>query len=73
MIQRILHARHFLACIRGEAVSLSDGTAGLRVVKVLEAAMRSLRAGGARVPYAMDAREAETVFKRLSLERVSSA
>jgi len=46
-----LEMRNFLACVRGEALSLSDGTAGLRVVKVLEAAMRSLRSGGGRIPY----------------------
>jgi len=68
-----LEMRHFLACIKGEAVPQSDGAAGLRVVKVLEAAMRSLRAGGARVAYAVDAREAEMVFRRPSLERVPSA
>lgn len=49
-----IEMRHFLACVRGEAVPLSDGEAGLRVVKVLETASRSLHSGGARV--ACDAR-----------------
>ena len=44
-----IELRHFLACVRGEAVPLSDGEAGLRVVKVLETASRSLRSGGTRV------------------------
>ncbi len=46
-----VEVRHFVECIRSGATSRSDGLAGLRVVRVLEAAMRSLRAGGARVPY----------------------
>jgi predicted dehydrogenase len=50
-----IEMRHFLSCVRGETVPLSDGAAGLRVVKVLEAAMRSLRAGGTRFPYAGEA------------------
>jgi predicted dehydrogenase len=41
--------RHFMSCVRGDAVPLSDGEAGLRVVKVLEAASRSLHSGGTRV------------------------
>jgi predicted dehydrogenase len=49
-----LEMRHFIACVNGEAISLSDGEAGLRVVKVLEAGMHSLRAGSARVPYAAE-------------------
>ena len=59
----VIEMRHFLSCVRGETVPLSDGAAGLRVVKVLEAAMRSLRAGGARVPYA-----AETPRRQTALE-----
>ena len=41
--------RHFAECIRGEATPLSDGPSGLRVVRLLEAATRSIRAQGGRV------------------------
>jgi predicted dehydrogenase len=41
--------RHFAECIRDGAVPLSDGAAGLRVVRLLEAATRSIRAQGGRV------------------------
>lgn len=38
--------QHFLECIRGQETPRSDGYSGLRVVKLLEAADRSLRNGG---------------------------
>jgi predicted dehydrogenase len=41
--------RHFAECIREEKPPLSDGLLGLRVVRLLEAATRSLRAQGGRV------------------------
>src|SRR5213592_4752349 len=47
--------RHFVECVQGGKKPRSDGEAGLRVVRVLEAGMRSLRSGGARVPYAAPA------------------
>ena len=43
--------RHFMECIRSGERPRSDGEAGLRVVRVLDAATRSLRSGGARVAY----------------------
>jgi predicted dehydrogenase len=46
-----LEVRDFIDAIRTGRRPLSDGVAGLRVVRVLEAAMRSLRQNGARVPY----------------------
>ena len=46
-----LEARHFIDCVREGRRPLTDGEAGVRVVRVLEAAMRSLRIGGIRVPY----------------------
>jgi len=62
-----LEMQHFIACVKGEGVSLSDGEAGLRVVKVLEAAMRSLRAGGVPVAYAMArARPADRLLELVS-------
>ncbi|MHB8632194.1 MAG: Gfo/Idh/MocA family protein, partial [Candidatus Limnocylindria bacterium] len=44
-----LEVRHFLECIRDGTIPRSDGAAGVRVVRVLEAANRSLRASGARI------------------------
>ena len=41
--------RHFLDCIEKRVRPRSDGTEGLRVLKVLEAAQKSLEAGGAPV------------------------
>jgi predicted dehydrogenase len=46
-----LEMRHFIECIQTGKKPRSDGEAGLRVVRVLEAGMRSLRSGGARVSY----------------------
>ncbi|HET7700073.1 MAG TPA: Gfo/Idh/MocA family oxidoreductase [Candidatus Limnocylindria bacterium] len=46
-----LEMRHFIECCQTGKTPRSDGEAGLRVVRVLEAGMRSLRSGGARVPY----------------------
>ena len=47
--------RHFIECVRDGKKPLSDGEAGLQVVRVRELAMRSLRSGGARVAYRLDA------------------
>jgi predicted dehydrogenase len=47
--------RHFIECVRDGKKPRSDGEAGLQVVRVLELAMRSLRSGGARVAYRLDA------------------
>jgi predicted dehydrogenase len=46
-----LEMRHFIECIQSGKRPRSDGEAGLHVVRVLEAGMRSLRSGGARVSY----------------------
>jgi len=46
-----LEMRHFIECVRDGTKPRSDGEVGLRVVRVLEAGMRSLRSGGARVAY----------------------
>jgi predicted dehydrogenase len=40
---------HFAHCIRDGQQPLSDGEAGLRVVRVLEAAQRSIKAQGGRI------------------------
>jgi predicted dehydrogenase len=50
-----MEMRHFIECINTRARPRSDGEAGLRVVRVLDAGMRSLRAGGARVAYRQEA------------------
>ena len=47
--------RHFIECVRDGKKPRTDGEAGLVVVRVLELAMRSLRSGGARVAYRLDA------------------
>ncbi|RMH59489.1 MAG: gfo/Idh/MocA family oxidoreductase [Bacteroidetes bacterium] len=44
-----LECRHFLDCIRTGARPRSDGENGLRVVRLLEAARTSLKAGGRRI------------------------
>lgn len=46
-----IEMRHFVECIRTGTRARSDGEAGLRVVRVLDAGVRSLRSGGARVSY----------------------
>ncbi len=40
---------HFAECARGEAEPVSDGRMGVRVVRLLEAATRSIRAQGGRL------------------------
>jgi predicted dehydrogenase len=45
-----LECQHFLDCIRERRQPLSDGRDGLRVVKVLDAAQRSLQSNGIPVP-----------------------
>ena len=41
--------RHFADCITNKKQPLSDGQAGLRVVRMLEAAQRSIKAQGGRI------------------------
>ena len=50
-----IEMRHFIECVRDGKKPRSDGETGLRVVRALEAGMRSLRTGGARVAYRPDA------------------
>ena len=54
-----MEMRHFIDCVNTGARPRSDGEAALRVVRVLDAGMRSLRAGGARVPYRQEAARPE--------------
>jgi predicted dehydrogenase len=44
-----LECTHFIDCVRERKAPLTDGVGGLRVVKVLDAAQRSLKSGGAPV------------------------
>ncbi|NDF01050.1 MAG: gfo/Idh/MocA family oxidoreductase, partial [Verrucomicrobia bacterium] len=41
-----VEARHFLDCIAGKASPLSGGEAGLRTVRILEAATQSMKQRG---------------------------
>jgi predicted dehydrogenase len=41
--------RHFAECIRDGKRPITDGQAGLRVVRILEAAERSIKAQGGRI------------------------
>jgi predicted dehydrogenase len=47
-----LECEHFLECVRDRNRPVSDGWDGLRVIKVLEAAQKSLRSNGAPVALA---------------------
>jgi predicted dehydrogenase len=51
-----LEVRHFIECVRDGRRPRSDGESGLRVVRALEAGMRSLARQGARVAYREAAR-----------------
>lgn len=42
--------KHFLECIEGDEQPVTDGQAGLDVVRILEAAQKSIDNGGARIP-----------------------
>ena len=44
-----VEVEHFLDCIEEGGKHITDGEAGLRVVKILEAAQMSIKAGGKRV------------------------
>ncbi len=44
-----LECQHFVDCVRDRKRPVTDGLDGLRVVKVLDAAQRSLKAGGAPI------------------------
>jgi predicted dehydrogenase len=41
--------RHFAECVQEGKRPLTDGEAGLRVVRILEAAGRSIKAQGGRI------------------------
>jgi len=41
--------RHFVECIRERITPLTDGESGLRVVRILDAAQRSIKAQGGRI------------------------
>jgi predicted dehydrogenase len=45
-----VECEHFVACVRGAEEPLTGGDVGLRIVHLLEAASRSLAAGGSQVP-----------------------
>ncbi|MEX1232336.1 MAG: Gfo/Idh/MocA family oxidoreductase [Planctomycetaceae bacterium] len=43
--------RHFAECVENNAAPLTGGAAGLRVVQILEAAQRSIKAQGGRITF----------------------
>jgi len=45
---------HFAECVASGTTPLTDGQAGLRMVRLLDAAMQSLRSRGVMVPLALD-------------------
>jgi predicted dehydrogenase len=45
-----VEAAHFVACVRDGAVPITDGEAGLHVVRLLEAATQSMAVQGRPVP-----------------------
>ena len=45
-----VECEHFIDCVRGAAVPVTGGEVGLRIVRWLEAASRSLAEGGCQVP-----------------------
>jgi predicted dehydrogenase len=45
-----IECRHFAECVQTRSRPLTDGHDGLEVVEVIEAAQRSLRAGGVQLP-----------------------
>src|SRR6267378_1623832 len=65
-----IELRHFLACIEGRETPLSDGHAGLRNVRILEAATASLRARGRVVELDVDQARALPVMARQGAELV---
>jgi len=46
-----IEARHFVECVDRRATPITDGQAGLRVVRLLEAATQSMAQHGALVPF----------------------
>ncbi len=52
-----LECQHFVDCVRNNATPRSDGADGLRVVRVLEAAQRSLEQDG--IPVALETNQSE--------------
>lgn len=53
-----LECLHFLECVRDRTRPLTDGWNGVEVVEAVEAAQRSLRAGGVQVPVRQPVRHA---------------
>ena len=42
-------AAHFIECVDQQRTPLTDGAAGLRIVRILDAAQRSIKAQGGRI------------------------
>jgi len=57
----LTEAEHFIACVRMGASPMSNGTSGLRVVEILEAASRSIAAQGKPIALTSNPRTVELV------------
>jgi predicted dehydrogenase len=55
-----VETQHFVECVRTGRQSLTDGRAGLRVVRILEAASKSLHKGGQPVEVDWDGKNADS-------------
>jgi predicted dehydrogenase len=62
-----VEAQHFLECIEHRRQPVTDGHCGLRVTRILEAAVKSLSQRGQPVELAVEARSARNVTVDLSL------
>jgi predicted dehydrogenase len=65
-------AGHFAHCIRTGETPLSDGALGVRIVRYLEAATRSIRAQGGRLVLSNGHHPHDSVHSRVKHERVLS-
>ena len=60
-----LECQHFIDCIRDRKQPLSDGWDGLRVVKVLDAAQRSLKTNGVPIAIEIGAKESPELLRAM--------
>lgn len=68
-----METQHFVECVRTGRQSLTDGCAGLRVVRILEAASKSLKCGGNPVEIEWDGNRADSDIPPAQRQREVSA